>query len=528
MSEIDVTVYETPAARTYNVPQQVSTHVAAMVQRYSDAKFDPLPPREHELVVQLLTFGKLSTDDVHYLHDRFNRPQADDVLIASGGGTALSRIDLFGGEAGRTWIDKIIGGMERDTARTHQDELTACSYDPESFHYIGLALSDEPNLITALARIPLDSTEPRDIEALAANGNWLTVDDLTNMQGITLDDDLTAFVSSAFLRGHDGVLLHPEMPICFLPEMPLLAALGNLDLLDAPLLADGSGPDEAGGHIYAVVDPTDTTAVMKVIKILPGPQVFTRTSGQWQPDPTTLGSLMSVNPPPLVELSGSMLKSVLAQTDAADAAQATSTSNVSMAPAATAEPPTPTIPPAPVTAALRNAARMRHAYATGLEMAQLIRQRDKNPIVESELSRREYEIRKTSMTASIGLIRSLRCNARHLEAFFLPPVARQAEQNLIASLRGSVEESEAARANGRAKGTEALRKYWTTGKGGKLVIRWGTPSDWYRCHAALSKYVSDNIARRMCALYHHTMVGYWPGDRRNRPPLDGATGRAPD
>lgn len=61
-----------------------------------------------------------------------------------------------------------------------------------------------------------------------------------------------------------------------------------------------------------------------------------------------------------------------------------------------------------------------------------------------------------------------------------------------------------------------LRQYWTRGKGGKLKIRWGTPGDHTRCTRHLSKYVTRPQAIRMCANYHKTITGMWPGDRRNK------------
>jgi hypothetical protein len=69
----------------------------------------------------------------------------------------------------------------------------------------------------------------------------------------------------------------------------------------------------------------------------------------------------------------------------------------------------------------------------------------------------------------------------------------------------------ADRNNGRA---EALRRYWTVGKGG-VKIRWNTPGDWTRCVRQLSKYLGTR-AKGYCALRHHEMTGQWTGEQRNR------------
>jgi hypothetical protein len=61
---------------------------------------------------------------------------------------------------------------------------------------------------------------------------------------------------------------------------------------------------------------------------------------------------------------------------------------------------------------------------------------------------------------------------------------------------------------------ERLRRYWTTGIGG-IKIMWGTPRDWTRCVAHLSKYLGVR-AKGYCALRHYEMNGYYPGDRRNK------------
>lgn len=65
------------------------------------------------------------------------------------------------------------------------------------------------------------------------------------------------------------------------------------------------------------------------------------------------------------------------------------------------------------------------------------------------------------------------------------------------------------------KGARQLRRYWTTGVGGQVKIRWGSPGDFTRCVVNLSKYVDPEQAKRMCANYHHSMTGMWPGDRKN-------------
>lgn len=61
---------------------------------------------------------------------------------------------------------------------------------------------------------------------------------------------------------------------------------------------------------------------------------------------------------------------------------------------------------------------------------------------------------------------------------------------------------------------EALRRYWTRGKGA-AKIRWGTKGDWTRCVRQLSKYMGPR-AKGYCALRHHEVTGMWTGDKLHR------------
>lgn len=60
---------------------------------------------------------------------------------------------------------------------------------------------------------------------------------------------------------------------------------------------------------------------------------------------------------------------------------------------------------------------------------------------------------------------------------------------------------------------EALRRYWTRGKGA-AKIRWGTPGDWTRCVRQLSKYMGPR-ARGYCQLRHKEATGVYTGSRLN-------------
>ena len=62
-------------------------------------------------------------------------------------------------------------------------------------------------------------------------------------------------------------------------------------------------------------------------------------------------------------------------------------------------------------------------------------------------------------------------------------------------------------------GAEALRRYWTTGKGA-TKIRWGTPGDWKRCVRYLGKYLGVR-SKGYCQLRHKEATGVYTGSRLN-------------
>ena len=61
---------------------------------------------------------------------------------------------------------------------------------------------------------------------------------------------------------------------------------------------------------------------------------------------------------------------------------------------------------------------------------------------------------------------------------------------------------------------EKLRRYWTTGRGGRRKIKWKTGGDWTRCVRYLSKYLGPR-AKGYCALRHKEVTGLWTGDKEH-------------
>lgn len=78
--------------------------------------------------------------------------------------------------------------------------------------------------------------------------------------------------------------------------------------------AGGAGPD----IFYAIVDEFDTTAVLDLIRVLPGPIAYRRSGGKWVKDNDVLLRLVGADPPPVVEVDPSQAEDVLAQVDSYD------------------------------------------------------------------------------------------------------------------------------------------------------------------------------------------------------------------
>lgn len=97
----------------------------------------------------------------------------------------------------------------------------------------------------------------------------------------------------------------------------------------------------------------------------------------------------------------------------------------------------------------------------------------------------------------------------------LPPKLRTAEQDawdlLVAEL-GDLDKLATIGKAGDSTGPQRrLFRYWTTGVGGRLKIRWGTDGSFRRCERHLAKYVAGRYdVGGLCANLHKRATGEWP------------------
>lgn len=71
----------------------------------------------------------------------------------------------------------------------------------------------------------------------------------------------------------------------------------------------------------------------------------------------------------------------------------------------------------------------------------------------------------------------------------------------------------ARRARSNRGSASNLKRYWSTGEGGKTKARWGTPGAFRRCVKATRKYLGPR-AEGFCANRAKQATGRWPGQKR--------------
>jgi hypothetical protein len=516
----DVTI--TPAApRTYAVPKAVSSIVTATLNTPSRAASEPsVSDTDLELAKKLALDERITADDAFSIHTGLTASASSDLSF-----------NLRGGPAGRDWAAKIVEGIRRDESRARDATLEEIDYRPDDFHYFGLSDQSNPELIRAVGRVPFGEYTLDNADVLTASGNWLRLSRSPEVRavidiasGVALEKSLLASGAAAFMSGFRAVYLSYVSPLTFLDNVPLLAA-GIPD-----------GMDPTAEYVYAMVDPTDTTAVVTLIMLKPGPQAYIRTGGSWVLDEGTLDALLSANPPPIVELSGAAQDAVIQQVDASQAQQLapnTATGGAEEGPALqeqAAEPepeieakpkkkseavqrqkksggvgsgpkprdegpsPNGTMPPREVTASA-HIEKVRELYQFGMAVTASMASRD-GDCISRQTHEREHKVRVAAMRAAIDLRKKAQQRLSTLENVIVPVVAgaKGVKDDLV---------------NDNQRKSEPLRTYWLRGVGSTKVM-WGVPGDFQRCRSLLTPYLGSRAAG-YCARMHQRATGAWPG-----------------
>lgn len=543
-------IIETTATlRAYTVPAAVVASVRTALE---------LPDIRHhdkDLAERLVAQKQVTVEDIMRIH---TAPKD-------------SGYELRGGDTGQRWVEKIVDGMIRDLDAKRDVVLERHGYDPDTYVYAGITQPDNEDLITQVVRFPAEDTDLTRSEALTASG-WKPAvfdfrDEDQNTTGVGLDADLFAFTASALVEdGVYGVLLSYSEPYTFLDGQPLLAS--------APILAD-----DAEGHVYAIVDATDTTAVMDLIMIKPGENsavVYRRNGGMWQLDNTLLEAFMSPNPPPIVELEGEAKNRIISQVDANSANQVVTDDEGKNADlganaleakvAPTAKNPGIKPQKAKVDADAKPVEETAESRKTPgaknppenrekrtpedseegpdsrppVTAAAAIRDRYHRTLATVERSFTQECARATawynsdkgyaegfSLTAALT---TAEVNAAH-RTHILRTNAVKSARELSKTLEARKAELEnvmlpALVAASKAGNSPFVHdkpgqrqaenlRIYWTKGKGATKIRWGSPGDFTRCVRQLRKYLGART-ENYCALRHREMAGMWPGDRRNQ------------
>lgn len=542
-------VSTTATFRTYTVPNVVVASVKAVLD---------LPDITHPdkaLAERLAAQKQVTVEDVMYIH---TAPHD-------------SGFELRGGDAGHAWAEKIVDGIVRELDALQFKRLDQYGYDSDQYFYAGITDPSDEDLITQVVRFPRADGDLSNSEALTAAGWNRAVFDFSgedrDTKGVGLDADLFAFVASALIEsGVYGVLLAYGEPITFLEDRPLLAS--------APIL-----PANTDGHVYAVVDATDTTAVMDLIMIKPGEKtalVYRRNGGVWQLDNTLLDAFMSPNPPPIVELEGETKNRIISQVDENSANQVITDDTGQNAELGANALEAETAPTAKNSAIKPQKAKVDAKAPKVVEGTEKTRRTPGKPNPPEKREKRTPEdseegpnsrppVTAAALTKDYArLMRTVEAvhavdvaeavswyntDDGYSEGFSLTAALAEIDANALRSeqvlRKHGLEAVAAERAKLEARTAEltnlVLPVITAAGKAGSMPftndnpgqrqaenlriywtkgkgatkIRWGTSNDFTRCVRQLRKHLGAQT-EGYCARRHREMAGVWPGDRRNK------------
>lgn len=213
-------------------------------------------------------------------------------------------------------------------------------------------------------------------------------------------------------------------------------------------------------HVYAIVDEMDTNAVLDLIRVVDGPVIYLRKSGDWVRNDSLLFDLRGATPPEVAEIPQDQVQSVIDQVDQYHLDHPDSEQEPVTASAAQID--SVVHPVDEVQSRLEFARSMKKARERRLPVSMLFRQNTK------ENHRRRIQDKGY---------------------YSVPMVA-------ASTMPGK------------------LKKYWVGGVGA-AKIRWGTSGDFDRCRRQLAKYLNPAQISGACANLHKMATGQWPG--KNRP-----------
>jgi hypothetical protein len=526
----DVVISRSP--RTYPMPQSVVDEAKRGI-RWQRAYGTKASEVADWLSGFLSAGGAVTGEMVGILASLAPRPSESIGSLADPDYPNPARIEwsLSGGAPLQTWLKKVTASMQKSQEAATASALDMIGFDPKNRRYLGVCDARDDCIVRDLVTVASGSSD----DWLKWDGeqkrwNQCDQDSIRKFEAVELDRDLVAFTAAALSeRGVEGVRLVFAAPSAYLPFQPITAA--------APANVSGT-------HYYAVVDSTDTSAVMDLISISPGPVVQVRDKGKWTDGSKTLALLTGISPPPLVELDDKMLKMVMAQIDGTFDAAAVDPDYVeslgnedeiekkkkedfdkqqaefaarkeaSKASAGAAE-PSPKTSKKPLTAGLQalyeerdSTMRLLQHAIEGAKIEEVNRRaafdnkmmaiRAGGAFDEDGLEadrRTESSRREQSATILAGLERERSIvDLRYRKQIAREAIRASAAARSRLAVLETLAEAVAVSAGGQSRnGSEVLRQYWTK-EAGALKVKFGVGGDVGRCVRHVSKYVGTRAS----------------------------------
>jgi 8-oxo-dGTP pyrophosphatase MutT (NUDIX family) len=231
-------------------------------------------------------------------------PRPIEVRLAAGGSLAESDLRHLASDSdavGSRWARRVCDGLD-----SRRDVIVASAFGDVSARHFGVLdpRFNDYDVVSWVVRASAEGIERW------RGGDWEPVIASLQPAGarfVVLEGPILAEVAAAMIAGAGSVILHAGTP---------RAWYGGSASSGSALVAAAS---DGEGRIYALVDELDTTAVLDLIRVTPGPVAWVRRGASWDRDNALLSRLRGVDPPVVVEIDPADVESVTAQVDAYDA-----------------------------------------------------------------------------------------------------------------------------------------------------------------------------------------------------------------
>lgn len=206
------------------------------------------------------------------------------------------------------WASTILDKVHSAEQAHITDVLVSSGFDETGCNPSAFGILDPDYDGERIVAVVTAASEPETWLRITASG-WESCDAPEGMPYIDLRGDVLADALETVAAGA-SLLLHPSDPQAW------LSAKMAPQVITAAAITPPTDPSAGPGSIYAVVDPLNTTAVVTLFQVQPGPKISVRRAGAWVPDDGTLtAQLTGLNPPPVVAVATDQVPDVVRQVD---------------------------------------------------------------------------------------------------------------------------------------------------------------------------------------------------------------------